>query len=243
MKQVTNEQNFSDVLNYCKKHNLYLGLGNPKADILIVGKEYHHKYDTDKEKNNLEKLRDEIIAQEKKVVDENLEKWQEEDLIPITKDKDGYISPTWVKCQKLIDFISPNKNFYEYCFTTELSQIPLQESRWLPKELDYLRKESIEKRKKLISCSPFFQRFPIVILSGVGGYYKTIKKDNEKNEIEKIFGVEYKKLASAKGYWLHQSDKKMVIHVAQLGSWRHISLTLLEEIADKIVESKFIKHE
>ena len=29
---------FKDIITYCKEHELFLGSGNPNADILIIGK-------------------------------------------------------------------------------------------------------------------------------------------------------------------------------------------------------------
>lgn len=39
MKKINYTSQFKEVLNQCKQNELFLGLGNPNAKILIIGKE------------------------------------------------------------------------------------------------------------------------------------------------------------------------------------------------------------
>lgn len=37
------QSDFIDILQYCEKHQLYLGEGNPNSQVLIIGKEIGHQ--------------------------------------------------------------------------------------------------------------------------------------------------------------------------------------------------------
>jgi hypothetical protein len=136
----------------------------------------------------------------------------------------GGTSRTWFNYQKLRDEIfkkeekSPNVNFHEDYFFTELNQIP---SRYSGQQKTKVRKEIIAIRSKTIFESEFIQSFPVVILACGPSYIS-------KQDICKLFDV--KPFGQRKGVdygeskqWydtyknVHENSPKMVVHTWQLG--------------------------
>ncbi|MBP1645226.1 MAG: hypothetical protein H6Q16_801 [Bacteroidetes bacterium] len=148
-----------------------------------------------------------------------------------TRAKTG-TSATWYNYQKLFNLIMDTTenskiSFHEYCFTTELSQLPGKRSNDID-END--RINSIKKRSKLFS-KDFFQQFPIVIVAC--GHYV---RDYNIN-IEEIFNVKWQgNTIDIDQNWMNvhyqvSGNPKLLIHTNQLSM--NISDKLLTKIAEE----------
>lgn len=233
----------------------YIGTGNPFANILIIGKEAA----ISKEKDSMQ-YQKEIVEnfnfwcsnrkyeisniKEKDFVNYNpLYPYRGQDLKLDNKKNNCGTSRTWMAYQKLYNYLFDTKgntkiNFHEKFFLTEVNSTPS------PKTANANR-NSIPFRKENIFSSKYFQSFPIVIIAGVG-YFKTIKKNDEKNEIEKMFNVNYLpeenlNFNAKQPYWIHMNEEKskIVINTYQLSM--NISDKLLEDIAKTIKSNKLFK--
>ncbi|SFI85666.1 hypothetical protein [Myroides guanonis] len=237
---------FKDIITYCKENKLFLGAGNPNADILIIRKEAAIDMEKNKEQHETEYL-DNVDQWEQNIQNntqfEDVDCWfslkptfnplypykGQRNVIessPIKGKKRGEkgTSRTWRFYQKLIDAIyhddveSSHINFHEYSFISELNQITAPYANKIPKKD---RLVSIEKRKPLFEEN-FFQQFPIVIVAA--GHYI---RDFDIN-LCKLFKVEYDEQASKefseglKNNWInvHYNRKgespKLLIHTNQL---------------------------
>ena len=204
---------FFNILEYCRKENLFLGEGTPNADILIIGKECgFNKKKSDRLKKVkqigcLESLKKEILDISKEEVKSNLDRLSDDYLnkgLPKLKEDIGS-NATWRNYHRLVSLIKGvsedqitkggrnDWGFLDSCFITELSQIQLPNSNYLEKEIksDKIRSDSIAKRSKMFH-HPFFRRFPIVIVA-VGPNYINIGKHKYDFDIEREFKVEYDK--------------------------------------------------
>ena len=268
----TNELHFSsdfkDIITYCKENELFLGSGNPNADILIIGKEAAIDMEKSQEQHQREYLGN--VDQWKQNIQNNTQfedvncwfdingifnplypyKGQRNVIRSIQKDGkihgDGGTSRTWRFYQKLIDAVyhngveSSHINFHEYSFITELNQITAPYSNKIPKKD---RLSSIEKRKPLFEEN-FFQQFPIVIVAA--GHYI---RDFDINLCE-LFNVEYDKQASKefseglKENWInvHYNHKgqppKLLIHTNQLSV--NIEKELIKRLGEIVREFKVV---
>lgn len=257
MKKVTNRfsKEFEDALEYCVTKNLYLGVGNPNAKILIVGKESSDDSLSIDEMGlkNTNSWND-IITNNRQTNDINhLEDnafypWKGQHFTIRREQKDGtYIgengtSPTWYNYQILIDEIFKKKkkdknnliDFHELCFQSELNQLNSKSSDLIPKN-DTRRMDSIKEREKLFSL-PFFRNFKVVVIA-CGHYQRDFQFD-----IEKAFKVSWvgktNTISSGNWYNIHFDDinnpKKIVIHTRQFSSG--ISGKLITELASIIAE-------
>lgn len=227
-KKYSNE--FNDLLEVSLKNNEYVGLGNPNAKILIIGKEPGMELGT-------------------KITHGSAESWKENDyskkFIPDDK-KLRNLNHTWQKYQKLYDLIldkldkSQNKsdkyeiNFVEKVFTTELSNIPAPTSKKAKESEGF--KTKLEKRKRLFFKSQFILNFPIVIVVASDNKYI----ETYEGEVRDLFGVEFiKEIICDKSnkIWLHYSNSdipKIVIHTRQLTNGA--TTKLLEKIAELVAE-------
>lgn len=247
--------NLENELPDVKEEFKYIGTGNPHSKILIIGKETAISMKDQSE-------------QYKREIEDNFSYWKNNqyDIGKISDKQPNNYSPfypykgqilkrdnkanwgtsvTWMNYQKLIDFIFniPNNdsiNFHERSFITEVNSTPSKKNA-------NADKSSISFRKKHVLSSDFFQSFPIVIISGVG-YFK-ISKNEKKNEIEEVFGVNYTEQKFAlkdknkQPFWIHwnQSKTKLLINTYQLSI--NISNDLLMEVAKEIRNSMLIKIE
>ena len=205
----------------------YVGLGNPNADILIIGKE-----------PNITKA--ESLAE----YNENAHHWknktdkQEAEKLeyPVTLDHELYKSwgkNTWSKYQALMDRVRVNKapgyyvDFLKDVFTTEMNDSP-------SKNTSTAEKSGITNQKQLFKDSAFIQGFKVVILA-CSNY---IKNDKENREIDDIFGVKYDGdetgryyYSSTNWFYTHHnaSGDKLVIHTRQLST--NVRNELLNDMA------------
>jgi hypothetical protein len=193
----------------CKGPGPFIGIGNPNADILIVGKEmaidmsdganeFDKKLYATTVEGNID-LWKKNIANEPKIVipswfEDNEKGWSRYNpLYPfygqITNKTrtNGGTSTTEKFYQKFISKLVPEHaedgivDFHLHAFTTELSTAVARKS----KDVDpSKRRDSINNREKLWK-TPFFRKFPITILA-VGHYPRENHID-----IRKAFDVEF----------------------------------------------------
>lgn len=229
---------FEEFIDKCIKYKQYVGLGNPNAKILLVGKEAGNSIGSElnhgsgqswKDKNNDYSTR--YIPEEPKLKNNN---------------------HTWQKYQKLYDIILPECNekgeilrrkdnkitFVENVFTTELSNLPAPNTNDAKNQKEF--KPELEKRKKEFWDDDFIKRFSVVvILASDNKYIETYP-----GEVCKLFDVEFfeqRICAKSDKLWIHYAVKgknngypKLVIHTRQLTNGA--SNELIEEIGKLITD-------
>lgn len=210
-----------------------MGIGNPNAKILFVGKEPAI------DKNNEQGLayhsqngnfwNDKISNNEVDIYEYDV------DADHVFRVEKSWGKNTWSKYQQLTDLIMekdtrPNYiDFLKVVFTTELNNAP-------SKTTQAAEKESLNERKTFFKNSQFIQDFPIVVLA-CSDY---IQNNDKVREIDEVFGVEYvpaqhaREYSSGNWYFPHynQDKTKLVIHTRQLSA--NVDAILLEDIAKEI---------
>lgn len=221
---------FYELLDLSITNNEYVGLGNPNAKILIIGKEPGMKLG-------------------ERITHGSAESFKENDYskryIP-TERKLINLNHTWQKYQKLYDLILDKLNisqtnnrkneitFVENVFTTELSNLSAPTTKEA-KEIDGF-KIKLDKRKKDYFNSQFILNFPIVLIVASDNQYI----ETYEGEVRELFEVDFIKeinCGKSNKIWLHYSKNnkpKMVIHTRQLTNGA--SNELLIKIADLITE-------
>jgi hypothetical protein len=207
----------------------YIGMGNPKSKILIIGKEL--SIDTNKGKNEtqidygsrLKTLQNESIN--------NPYLWKQklksdEDIKPFDPSYPygGHTDPdnggkTWNRYQKLCIslseslMVSKEKNFHRNFFYTELNIIPAKISKGIKKQL-------LVDRLTFFKKNPFFLNFEIIILAF--GDYLSKNEIEEKSKIEDLFKVKHKKSLSEPRrkleIYTNNDNNKLVINTRQLSN-------------------------
>ncbi len=204
-----NTVNYTKAFKEAVALEVFLGMGNPNGQILIVGKEaaidsekHPDQYKREIKNNTVDW--DNNIKQQTSFSEVN--NWFEtriyNPLYPYkgqlnkvaSHDKEGNVikgkggtSKTWYNYQKLHDALYHNSvanshiNFHEKVFISELNDITAKSSDKIPKAV---RKESITKRKALFKKS-FFRQFPITIVA-VGHYVRDFNIN-----LEELFEVQY----------------------------------------------------
>lgn len=245
------DTSFKNLLEDLKRQNVkdefkYIGTGNPlKSDILIIGKESslidseQHQEEIVKNLQNWEIIKNNNYETYLGFYDPQspYKKEGKHQILKKNNGKNHGTSTTWMNYQKLYNKIyslKDNKevNFLNKTFITEVNSTPSRKTK------DASR-DSISFRKEHILKSEFIQDFPIVIVSGVGYFEITDKK----NEIEEIFDVKFtekryaNKEKESQPYWIHwNNDKtKLLINTYQLSIG--ISDKLLEDVAAEIRKS------
>jgi hypothetical protein len=226
---------FEELIKNSINHNQYVGLGNPNAKILFVGKEAgipigttisHGSANSWKEKN----------------IDYSMR------FIPTESNLRNH-RHTWQKYQKLynkiiegLEIIESSKEDYEITFventfTTELSNL-VAPSTNEAKQLDGFKTE-LKKRKDFFWKSKFIQNFPIVLITASDNTYI----ETYQGEVCQLFNVAFDKqlvCSNSNKMWVHYSKgkrPKLVIHTRQLTNGA--SNELINKIAEVIVD--FIK--
>jgi hypothetical protein len=218
---------FQELINLSLNNSFYIGLGNPNAKILIVGKESgFDPEDTLAISKYLANATDWLTA-------------NHEYLKPFTPEEKSHKNNnhTWQKYQRLHDLIigvPPKKNYFidfvTNVFTTELSDLPNTNSTLAKR--NKLFKEKIIQRKKLFFQSEFIRKFPIVVIAALDSNYISNVGTGDSREIDNIFEVEFSKLIESNNgkdkIWLHSSTinnkPKIVIHTRQLTNGASINL-------------------
>lgn len=232
-------KNFEEILNTINE-NQYIGLGNPNAKILFIGKEAGTEIQT-------------------KIYHGSVKSWKEKEFnyfkkyIPKEK-KLRNLNHTWQRYQKLYDCIlsSLDKkrdfdkndkyeiNFVENVFTTELSNLHAPNTMDAKKQKNF--NQELKTRKKVFFQSEFIKQFPIIVIFASDNQYI----ETYRGEVCKLFGVKfYEELSCGKRdkIWVHYSEKedetypKLVIHTRQLTNGA--SIDLLKKIAE--IVAGFIK--
>ena len=210
----------------------YIGVGNPNAKILIVGKEGVTEGIPENEISLATRWLSKVKANES--IEFNFRNLDEKG-----KQRPFREGDTYSKYQKLHDYIFEIENkdrdryevdFFRNFFLTEMNVNRARNSK-------KASKSGMEKRKEeFFRNTEFIQQFPVVVLA-CGPYIDNRKK----KEVDTLFGVrfgeEYRSdLTEGQKFWTHyNADKsKLVIHTRQLSS--NVRNTLLEEMAKVIRE-------
>lgn len=214
-------QAFKQYIETCEKKLEYVGLGNPSANILLIGKEPNQE--GDENKHILKNIHDIKACFENGALP-NLYK----------QAKPHTANHTWNKYQKLINYIFEREckydgmtDFCTYAFTTEINNTVCKTTASAKRKyrIDTLRESS------------FIQDFPVIILA-CSDYIHNIKGDWQINE---TFNVRFDLNNGAhtnysKGNWYfthHSLDrKKLVIHTRQLS--QNCDDQLLRKIAEEV---------
>ncbi len=226
---------FKELVNECKKSNQYVGLGNPNAKILFIGKEPAMEVGTENTHGSAESWEDNKVNYSSRFTDEKLNNH----------------GCTWQKYQKLYNQIIENLNldkkylpqkeyeitFVENIFTTELSNLPAPTTKQA-KEIECFN-EKLDKRKNIYFKSSFIKQFPITVITASDNKYI----ETYSGEVCKIFEVDYDEkieVGNTNKMWIHYSknreNPRLLIHTRQLTNGA--SDALIERIA-KII-SDFI---
>ncbi|MBP6436541.1 MAG: hypothetical protein KA288_03995 [Paludibacteraceae bacterium] len=209
----------------------YIGIGNPNAKILYVGKESAIDQDNTEGLNlynrNAADWKNHVVNNTCEPLFYEVSKEH-----PFRKEK-SWGKNTWSKYQKLTNNIfrreeRPNYiDFLKEVFTTEINDSP-------NKNTSSANKGTLNERKQLLKDSKFIQCFPVVVLA-CSNY---IQNNDEQREINEIFNVRYsgggKSFSKGNWYYLHYSDDKtkLVIHTRQLST--NVKKELLDEVGEAI---------
>ena len=234
---------FKILIKESKENNQYVGLGNPNAKMLFVGKEAG-------------------MEEEKQVTDGSAESWINGSdysipFCPESEIRKG--NHTWQKYQKLYDLIIKNLNielpekgedykkitFVESVFTTELNNLHAPTTDKAKKREGF--SENLVIRKDTFLKSDFIRNFPIVIITSADNKYI----ETYSGEVCEIFNVKYREqfiCGKSNKIWVHYADEeseiypKLVIHTRQLTNGASIDLlNKISEIIANFVEKHSIK--
>lgn len=241
------KDNFKEIVDLSVSEDLYIGMGNPNANLLIIGKELALDEDSQNPvivKTNLQNAKDwrANINNPQMLIPNCENNSQITDFNPLypykgMKKKCQPFGHTWRKYQLLYECTTDSQSdeytFYQGSFITELNQTP---SKYSAIQINKIRANSIKKRVDLFFTSDFIQNFPIVIVAC--GHYP---KENGVDLCE-IFKVDFKSPTihvdddPKQWYNLHYSkDKdrpKMLIHTRQLSM--NVSNNLIKMISNEI---------
>lgn len=212
MSIITYTSQFKEVLNQCKQNELFLGLGNPNAKILIIGKEAaidkekdprHYEVEV---KNNVKDWEQnyELNKQLEEVLNwfEESAKQKYNPLFPYkgqknkieSRNKNGEIirgnggtSKTWNNYQKITDIVyNDNKtsDLINFHEKVFISELNQESAKYSYLIAKETREDSINKRMSLFE-SNFFREFPITIVA-VGHYVRDFNVN-----LEELFGVKF----------------------------------------------------
>ncbi len=184
-------EKFKLFVNKAQTENQYIGIGNPNAKILYIGKEAAiipnntDAMDSYKENANFWS----------KLINSNKQDMYEYEVGPDHQFRveKSWGKNTWSKYQLLTDKILKNEtkpnyiNFLNHVFTTELNDSPHKHNHLADKS-------TINERKQFLKDSPFIQDFSVVVLA-CSDYI--VNNDNIR-EIDTIFGVQYKPISNPK---------------------------------------------
>ncbi|WP_304379719.1 hypothetical protein [uncultured Parabacteroides sp.] len=197
----------------------YIGLGNPNAKILLVGKEGSVKDIPENEVSTVAKWRETIARNTMPLL-------YEERNPPLPE---GH---TYSKYQKLHDFI----------FGMDNKRTPNRVDFFIRASRSALAsRNGLQARKDTFFRTRFIQQFPVVVLACGFDY---IRNNDKVREIDDIFGVEYharystERTRSPQSFWTHfakpRCAQKLVINVQQLSGSTATSDELLRLLAGEI---------
>ncbi|UPQ78721.1 hypothetical protein M0M57_13970 [Flavobacterium azooxidireducens] len=230
MINIEHHENFKKLLNSSKDYET-IGLGNPNAKILFVGKEAGIEIEY------CDNLQD--IFERLKNFHGSTFQWKSNQFDYSNNPKMlKELSDTWQNYQQLFSNIyeneknSLNATFLKKVFTTEMSNLPSKTTGGAKKNPFF--KEELNNRKNSFFNSDFIKAFPVVVLA-CNDY---IKNDEKNREINNIFGVKYsgefKEYSKGNWFFIHYNDEKtkLVIHTRQLSA--NVNNDLLSDIGKVI---------
>lgn len=216
--------------------NEYVGLGNPNAKILFIGKEAGADIGSEAYHGHAKSWKEKQFDYSKRYIP--------------TESKLRNLNHTWQRYEKLNNLIllklgvTPEVEksdkyeitFVENVFTTELSNLPAKSTKEAKKQIGF--KQELEKRKQLFFNSEFIEQFPIVVIFASDNQYI----ETYPGEVVDLFKVSFDKKQEYDGrdsIWIHSSTTpekgpKLLIHTRQLTN--SISPELIESISNLIVD-------
>ncbi|WP_316784985.1 hypothetical protein [Pedobacter frigiditerrae] len=228
---------FNELIETSIESYQYIGLGNPNAKILIVGKEAGSPIGVESTHGGGTAWKNKVDYSTRfKPIEDNLRSRRH----------------TWQKYQKLYEIILDKLKieekvqkeeeyeitFVENIFTTELSNLPAPKTSEAKKQENF--KAELEKRKVVFWKSEFIKQFPIVIIVALDNKYI----ETYSGEVCELFGVKFSHqniCESSDKCWIHYAEEnkkgvlpKMVIHARQLTNGA--SNELLDKIAEEVKE-------
>lgn len=232
---------FQKLIDSSEQNNQYVGLGNPDAKILFIGKEagikdsselYHGMWQSWKSK--------ECDYSKRHIpVDEKIQNGNH----------------TWQKYQKLFELIFSDQldnneikekcnseiTFVENIFTTELSNLGAKTTGEAKKFTNF--PYELKSRKEQFWTSDYFMQFPIILIFASDNQYI----ETYQGEVCELFDVEFheqRNCAKSDKYWIHYAKKnknkvypRLLIHTRQLTNGA--SNELIESIAIEV--KRFVK--
>ena len=198
MSIITYTSQFKEVLNQCKQNELFLGLGNPNAKILIIGKEAaidkekaprHYEVEVknnvkDWEQNSVNnKQLNEVLSWFTETSEQKYNplypyKGQKHTLLRKKKVdgneiNNGGTSKTWYNYQKIADKLFNNNvksSIINFQEHMFISELNQESAKYSHLIAKEKREQSIAKRKQLFETN-YFREFPITIVA-VGHYVR-----------------------------------------------------------------------
>jgi hypothetical protein len=217
----------------------YIGLGNPDAKILFIGKEAGLEIGENIYHGTVKSWKERKFDYSKRYVPE------------INKLRN--LNHTWQRYQKLYDniLLSLDKeektgkednyeiSFIENVFTTELSNLHAPNTKDAKKQEKFDSELKIRKNK-FFKCD-FIQNFPITIIFASDKKYI----ETYSGEVCELFNVKFEKLHNENAkdkIWIHtdyskEKHPRLLIHTRQLTN--RITIELIPNLCDLVV--KFIK--
>jgi hypothetical protein len=229
---------FENLLNEIDEKQ-YIGLGNPNAKILFIGKEAGTEIKTEIFHGGVKSWKEKEFDYSKRYIPEDK--------------KFRNLNHTWQKYQKLYDCIISKLDietefekqdkyeisFIEKVFTSELSNLHAPNTK-VAKAQENFEKE-LKIRKDEYFESDFIKQFPIIIIFASDRKYI----ETYSGEVCKLFNVKFDKLHSENAkdkIWIHSEiengkNPRLLIHTRQLTN--RITKELIPNICELVVE--FIK--
>lgn len=234
---------FAELIEIGIKDNQYVGLGNPNAKILIIGKEAGSPVGSKSAHGSGSAWKDKVDYSSR--------------FIPEKKDINlRNKRHTWQKYQKLYEIILEKLKieekvrkedeyeitFIENIFTTELSNLPAPKSSEAKQQENF--KSELERRKDFFWSSKFIKQFSIVIIVALDNKYI----ETYEGEVCKLFDVKFSQQSNCKKLdklWIHYADEKtnsvfpkLVIHTRQLtnGASNELLYKIAEEVKGFVVK-------
>ena len=240
---MTYTKEFEELISQSIEKNQYVGLGNPNAKILFIGKEAGIPIGATITHGSANSWKEGKIDYSKRFPPQDNVKNHRH---------------TWQKYQKVYDQILSRLGisdkskkeyeitFVENVFTTELSNMVAPTTNEA-KRLEGFKKE-LQKRKDIFRKSEFIDKFPVVLIAASDNNYI----ETYPGEVSELFKVEFhNELICGKSnkIWVHYSKNekpKLVIHTRQLtnGASNDLLNKIGEIIADFMVKNSIkIEHD
>ncbi len=240
---------FIDLVYSTENQQNYIGMGNPNARILIIGREPVHDLnsvegsDAFHQDQELNRPNWRNLLQNRPVEGRCNPRrpFPNQKCLTAQVNKDGIYNDgtasTWIWYQKLVDIILGREydrayslrplDFHDFCFHTDISAAAAKNLVTTNKEA---KTASVKERSRELFSHPFFNQFPIVILgigTDVGQYVPLEWCENvlgfPRNEVEKAFNPEEKEQM----LWVNRDNKghRILIHTQCLSqtSWEYIT--------------------